>query len=68
MSFSPFPPTQRPPTTIILAWKWSQEQDGSYKTQIKKSADFDQKIIEVAIKKFRVEKSFYEILWCLKNT
>ena len=27
------PPTQSPPTTIILTWKWSQEQGGYSKNE-----------------------------------
>ena len=40
MSFSLFPPTQHPPTTIILVSKWSQESCGSFEMQIKKYVDF----------------------------
>ena len=40
MSFSRNSAHTHQPTTIILAWKWSQEQGGSYQTQIKKSGDF----------------------------
>jgi len=42
--FSLFLPTQRPPTTKIFTWKWSQDSCGSFKTQIKKVRIFDKKM------------------------